>query len=83
MTVYDIPNIEHCTVEQIGRMFRITSHDGWYIHLNNGVEDTVNVWKTAVALPSSYDFSIVEIRAEADLPPEAEICGIVANTETM
>lgn len=75
MTVYDIPNIEHCDITQFGGMFRIVSHEGWYIHLNNGIEDTMNVWKGAVALPSNYDFSIVEIRAEADLPPDAEICG--------
>ena len=80
MTVYEIPNIEHCTVEEIGNpvfMYRIISNDGWYIHLNNGVTDTVNIWKTAVALRTDYDFSIVEIRAEADLPEDAEICGIV------
>lgn len=78
MTVYEIPNIEHCTIEEIGSpaiMYRIRSNEGWYIHLNNGVEDTVNVWKTVVALLANDDFSMVEIRAEADLPAGAEICG--------
>ena len=76
MTVYEIPNIEHCDVVPIGTLgYRITAHEGWYIHLNNGVEDTVNVWKGAVALLANDDFSMVEIRAEADLPEGAEICG--------
>ena len=80
MTVNEILNINHCDVipvmngETIAG-YRINSHEGWYIHLNNGVEDTVNVWKTSVILPASYDFSIVEIRAAADLPEGAEICG--------
>ena len=76
MTVYEIPNIEHCTVEAVasGRMYRITSNEGWYIHLNNGIEDTVNVWKTVVILQATYDFSIVEIRPFAELPEDAEIC---------
>ena len=78
MTVYEIPNIEHCTVQPIGNpvvMYRIVAHEGWYIHLNNGEEDTVNVWKGAVAMLANDDFSMVEIRAEADLPEGAEICG--------
>lgn len=83
MTVYEIPHIEHCNVEPIGSMFRITSHKGWYIHLHNGIEDTVNVWKTAVILRADYDFSIVDIRAFDDLPSDAEICGTVVENETM
>lgn len=85
MTVYGIPNIEHCTVTERlnGQMFQITTHEGWYIHLHNGVEDTQNVWKTVVILRADSDFSIVEIRAEADLPEDAEICGTAPNTETM
>lgn len=79
MTVYEIPNIEHCTVTPVvnGAAYKINSHEGWYIHLNNGIEDTANVWKTAVILQATYDFSIVEIRAAADLPEDAEICGDV------
>lgn len=78
MSVYEIPNIEHCTVEEIGNpavVYRIRSNEGWYIHLNDDVEDTQNIWKTVVALLATTDFSIVEIRAEADLPEGAEICG--------
>ena len=80
MTVYEIQNIEHCTVEEFGNpacMYRIISNEGWFIHLNDGIADAINTWKTAVALPDDYDFSIVEIRAEADLPEDAEIYGIV------
>lgn len=85
MTVYDIPNIEHCTVTERlnGQMFQITTHEGWYIHLNNGIEGGENLWKTVVILRADSDFSIVEIRAFEDLPPEAEICGTVTDTETM
>ena len=84
MTIYEIPNIEHCDIVPIGSSanplgYRVNSHEGWYIHLNNGVEDTQNVWKTAVILTPTYDFSIVEIRAEADLPEGAEICGVTDN----
>lgn len=80
MTVYDIPNIEHCTIEVIGNSaspsgYRITAHEGWYIHLNDGDEETANIWKGAVALRAAYNFSQVEIRAEADLPEGAEIFG--------
>lgn len=82
MTVYEIPNIEHCTVDPVLRTgtgetigYTITSNDGWYIHLNDDVEDTVNLWKTVVILPVSYDSSIVYIRAFEDLPKDAEICG--------
>lgn len=77
MTVYEIPNIEHCSVEPFagGGIYRIISEDGWYIHLNDGDPETANLYKTAVALLATYDFSLVQIVAEADLPPNAEICG--------
>lgn len=77
MTVYDIHNIEHCTVtpKANGAMFLIVAHEGWYIHLNDGDVTAENIYKGAVGLPATYDFSIVEIVAEADLPENAEICG--------
>lgn len=84
MTVYEIPNIEHCDVIPLMSgdtiiAYRIYSHEGWYIHLNDGVEDTENIWKSAVVLRSAYNFEQVEIRAEADLPEGAEICGNTDN----
>jgi hypothetical protein len=76
MTVYEIPNIEHCDVTMpTSRRYLIRAHEGWYIHLNDGDEETANIWKGAVGLMTDYDFSQVEIRAEADLPEGAEICG--------
>ena len=77
MTVYEIPNIEHCTITERlnGRVYQIVTNDGWYIHLRNGVEDTQHVWTTIVILNADEDFSIVEIRPEADLSHDAEICG--------
>ena len=76
MTVYEIPNIEHCTVRALGNPiigYRIKSNEGWYIHLNDGDEEAENVWKTSVALSADFDFSIVQIVAESDLPEGAEI----------
>lgn len=73
MTVYEIPNIEHCTVEEIGEpvvAYRIRSNDGWYIHLPQHDE---LVYKTVVALRYDYDFSTVQIVTEADLPEGSEI----------
>lgn len=78
MTVYEISNIEHCTVTPVGNMgYRIIANEGWYIHLNDGDEETSNLWKGAVVLLADYDFSKVEIRAEADLPESAEINALI------
>ena len=85
MTIHEIPNIEHCTITPVGNpaiAHRVHAEEGWYIHLNNGVEDTVNVWKTTVILRVDYDFSTVVIVAEADLPPDAEIWSVGNKTET-
>jgi hypothetical protein len=65
------------------RRYLIVAHEGWYIHLNDGDEETANLWKTAVGLMTNYDFSQVEIRAAADLPEGAEICGDASNEEVM
>lgn len=80
MTINEIPNIEHCEVIPMGDpliAYKLIANEGWYIHLNNGVEDTQNVYKTVVILILPYDFSIVDIVAEADLPADANICGDV------
>ena len=86
MTVYEIKNIEHCTVTPISNNgvvlgYNITANDGWWIHLNNGVEDTVNHWTKIVILLASTDFSIVEIRATEDLPEGAETNNLVNKEE--
>ena len=77
MTVYEIPNINHCTVtpKANGGMYLIVANEGWYIHLNDGDEETANLYKGAVALLATYPFEQVQIIAEADLPENAEICG--------
>lgn len=82
MTVYEIPNIEHCTIEPIGTMgYRIFANEGWYIHLGTSepvVDANGNVFKpymTVAILRNTYDFSLVEIIAEADLPDNAVING--------
>jgi hypothetical protein len=76
MTIEEIPNIEHCDVSMpTSRRYVLRAHEGWYIHINDGDEETANMWKTVTSLMVGQDFSQVEIRAEADLPPDAEICG--------
>lgn len=82
MTVNEIPNINNCTIEEIGSpafMYRITSNEGWYIHLNDSDEVSANHYKTCVILRTDYDFSIVQILPESELPEGAEILG--GNTE--
>lgn len=83
MTVYEIPNIEHCTVTAIGSMFRIVAHEGWYIHINDGDETSANHYKGAAILQATYPFEQVEIIPESELPEGAEILGEGGNTETI
>ena len=90
MTVYDIPNIEHCDVSMMGTsLYRIVAHPGWYIHQTDNIpgEDEngnpTKVYKGAAILSVNYDFSKVEICAEADLPENAEICGDNNDHEVM
>lgn len=83
MTVYEIPNIEHCTVTLIGSMYRIVANDGWYIHIIYGDEAVDNIYKGAVILQSTFDFSTVEIIPESELPEGAEILGGNNNAEIM
>ena len=82
MTVYEIPNIEHCDVTPIGTMgYRLIAHEGWYIYradsLPGGTEENpTKIYQGAAILRNDYDFSLVEICAEADLPADAEIRGV-------
>ena len=78
MTVYEVPNIEHCDVRQIANSYRIVTHEGWYIHLPEHEE---NSYTTAVFLLATYDFSTVQIIAEADLPADAVINGDTGENE--
>ena len=88
MSVYDIPNIEHCDVSMIGTIaYRIVCHEGWYIHKGDdqpGIDADGNptkVYKGIAIIRTDYDFSTVEITAEADLPANAEICGDVTKPD--
>ena len=77
MTVFDLPNV---TVRAIGDpaiAYRINTIEGYYIKLPSYDE---NVYKTAAILNADYDFSTVQIIAEADLPEGAEILGDVTDT---
>lgn len=77
MTVYEIPNIGNCTVTERlnGTMYMIVANEGWYIHLDNGVEGGENIWKGAVIIDADYDFTKVTIIPEAELPEDAYIMG--------
>lgn len=78
ITVYDIQNI---TVEEMGdpvRYYRIFSEPGYVIKLPEYDE---NVYKTVAIFTPDYDFSLVQIIAESDLPEGAEICGNVGGTD--
>lgn len=86
MTVYDIPNIEHCDVSTIGTIgYRVVAHEGWYIHQQDnepGMDENGNptkVYKTIALLRNNYDFSLVEICAAEDLPANAEIHASTGN----
>lgn len=85
MNINDIPNIEHCDVTPFGSQhYRIVCHEGWYIHQTDNLpggteENPTKVYKTIAILSVNYDFSKVEITAEADLPDNAEICGDTDN----
>lgn len=86
MTIYEIPNIEHCDVSAIGTIgYRVFAHEGWYIHKStdlDGIDENGNptkVYKTVALIGVNEDMSGIEITAEADLPENAEICGNTDN----
>lgn len=89
MSIYDIPNIEHCDITTVGASFyRIFAHEGWYIYQADnpagGTPDNpTKIYRTVGIFSVNYDFSLVEIVAEADLPENAEICGGDNNHEIM
>ena len=83
MTVYEIPNIENCTVRELGDpviMYRINTNDGWVIKLPEYDE---NVYSTAVALLATYDFSTVQILPISSLEGDYEINGDTEAPEIM
>ena len=86
MTIHEIPNIEHCDIETIGTIgYRIWTHEGWYIRKPNtsdGVDENGNptkIYQTVIVVWTTEDCTGIEIVAEADLPPNAEICGDTNN----
>ena len=88
MDIYDIPNIEHCDVSNIGTMgWRVVAHEGWYIHKStdlNGEDENGNptkIYRGIALIRNTEDLSGIEITAEADLPSNAEICGNAGEPE--
>ena len=79
MSAYDLQHVT-VTPKANGAMYLIVADEGWYIHCP---EHDPLVYKGAVALLATYDFSTVQIVAEADLPEGAEILGDGDNSETM
>lgn len=82
MTVYEIPNIEHCTVTEVagGRAYRIVADEGWVIKLPEYEE---NVYSTAVGLMATRDFSTVQILPISSLEGDYEINGDTVQPEIM
>lgn len=72
MTVYDIENVTVVAVGSPAVGYRITANEGYYIHC---VEHEELSYTTIVLLRADYDFSTVQVVAEADLPEGAEIHG--------
>ena len=68
MSVYDLSNVT-ITERLGGRYYLVETNAGWYIHTDDYGE---NVFKSAGLFPFDYDFSIVKIAAELDLPTDAE-----------
>lgn len=90
MTIYDIPNIEHCDVTAVGTSgWRVAAHDGWYIHkpTDPAGEDADGnptiLYRTYAIIRNTENLAGIEIVAEADLPPNAEICGDGNDHEVM
>lgn len=80
----NVPNIEHCSIRTIGDPaigYVISTDDGWYIHRNDGDEETANVWKTATTIRTVEDPAILQIVPESDLPPGYEIWAKTPSTE--
>ena len=75
MTVYEIPNINNCNVEEFGNPaigYRITANNGWCIHTANHNE---NEYARVIAIPATYDMSTIEIVNISTLPDGSEIHG--------
>lgn len=87
MTIYDIPNIEHCDVEVVSAtIVRLRMHEGWYVHKSTDIpgEDengnpTIIYRTVAVIFTDRENLAGIEITAAADLPGNAEICGDTNN----
>lgn len=84
MTVYEIPGIENCTVEEVGNPaigYRVRANEGWCIHTANHAE---NEYAKIIIIRTDYDFSTIQIIDVNTLGPEAEIHGgNNDNTEVM
>lgn len=84
MTIYDIKNIEHCDVREIGNPaigYIMKSHDGWWIHIFDGDPISNKIYKKSIAPNANMDFSLITILHESELPPDAELCAEVSNEE--
>ena len=86
MSIYEVPNIEHCDVIPVGSIgYRVNAHEGWYIHKENdpdGVDANGNptkLYRTNIIVWVDEDVTGLEITAAADLPGNAEISGVGDN----
>lgn len=83
MTVYEIPNINNCNVEEFGNpvsAYRITANNGWCIHTADHNE---NEYARVIIVGTDYDFTTVQILEISTLPEGYEIHGDDNSTEVM
>lgn len=74
----NVPNIEHCNVRTVGNppiMYVITTHEGYCVRYEDGIEETANIWKTTTTIRSNENPANLVILPESELPEGAEICG--------
>lgn len=79
MSVYELQNVT-VTERLNGAMYQIVANDGWCIHLPEHEE---GLYKRAVILQATYDFSTVQIINVNDLPEGTEIMGGETQPEVM
>lgn len=84
MTIYEVPGIENCIVEEVGNPvigYRVRANEGWCIHVATHAE---NEYARTIIIRTDYDFSTIQIIDVNTLGPEAEIHGgNNDNTEVM
>lgn len=82
-SIYDVPNIEHATIEDFGIGYRITTNpDEYLIHLSDYdendpyYEQSLHSYKWCVIIHSDFDWNHLHIVPRSELPEDAEITSV-------